>query len=493
MAGLSRRTFLQGGIGAAAGAAALAGPFQGFLARAAAAGSGPRNVLGPVTDERDGKVRLWLPDGFHYRSFHDTEATVVLSDGTILPGRHDGMAAFPGPDGAVVLVRNHEVNGPVGAFGPCTPYDARTGGGTTTTVVDKFGVVQSAYTSLNGTQMNCSGGRMPWGSWITCEETVNGPDVGPDFTGASNVTLQKRHGFIFEVPAAANPSDGQSNRLPITKAGRFAHESVAFDPQDGILYLTEDNFGFPSGFYRYIPATNPMAKGSLDDGGRLQMLAVDGIPNANLAASQPQRATYKVRWVDIDDPDPTFPYTPGVSAPTSNDQALNHVGRQGRDQGAAWFSRLEGSVYDNNRVFFCSTQGGGPAEPGPSDTVQGFGNGTGQIWSYNTRSGTLQLIYESPDADTLDFPDNVTTRGGRNTLVLCEDNVNDNYLRGLTIGGQLFDIGLNRLISSSGANRFNDEFAGATFDPSGHTLYVNIQASRGMTFAIWGPWAQIGV
>jgi hypothetical protein len=41
--------------------------------------------------------------------------------------------------------------------------------------------------------------------------------------------------------------------------------------------------------------------------------------------------------------------------------------------------------------------------------------------------------------------------------------------------------------------RFNDEFAGATFDPSGHTLYVNIQASRGMTFAIWGPWRSIGV
>ena len=24
---------------------------------------------------------------------------------------------------------------------------------------------------------------MPWGAWVTCEETVNGPDVGADFTG----------------------------------------------------------------------------------------------------------------------------------------------------------------------------------------------------------------------------------------------------------------------------------------------------------------------
>jgi secreted PhoX family phosphatase len=200
-----------------------------------------------------------------------------------------------------------------------------------------------------------------------------------------------------------------------------------------------------------------------------------------------------VTWVDIDDPDPTFPFTPGQTAPTTNDTALQHVGRQGFAQGAAGFSRLEGAVYDNNVIYFCSTQGGGPAEPGPSDTVQGWGNGSGQIWGYHTRSEMLRLVYQSPGPDTLDFPDNVTTRGRRNTLVLCEDNVNDNFLRGLTHSGHLFDIALNRLVSSSGANRFNDEFAGATFSPGGETLFVNIQASRGMTFAIWGPWDRLGV
>ena len=93
----------------------------------------------------------------------------------------------------------------------------------------------------------------------------------------------------------------------------------------------------------------------------------------------------------------------------------------------------------------------------------------------------------------LDFPDNVTTRDGAGTIVLCEDNANDNYIRGLTQKGQLFDIALNRLRSSTGTDRSGDEFAGATFSPDGRTLFVNIQASAGMTFAIWGPWGRIGV
>jgi secreted PhoX family phosphatase len=484
MARIDRRTFLAGT--AAAGGAALAGPFAGFVVGPVAAAPNP--TLGPIPDMRDGQVRLWLPEGFQYRSFHDTEQQVVLNDGTVLPGRHDGMAAFRGNGGSVLLVRNHEINNPTLPFGDASKaYDAMGGGGTTTTEVTRFGEVVSARTSLNGTQMNCSGGRMPWGSWITCEETINGPDVGPDFTGVSNVPLTKRHGFIFEVPAR-----GESDRQPITAAGRFAHEAVAFDPRRGVLYLTEDNFGFPSGLYRYIPRRHPLDVGRLVNQGRLQMLAVRGTPSADLAATQPANARYRVTWVDIDDPDPTFPFTPGQPAPTTNDQALNHVGDQGRAQGAAGFSRLEGAVYDRGTIYFCSTQGGGPAEPGPSDTVQGWGNGSGQIWAYDIASERLRLVFQSPGPDTLDFPDNVTT-SKRGTIILCEDNINDNFVRGLRANGTLWDIALNRLVSSTGASRFNDEFAGATFDPDGHTLFVNIQASRGMSFAIWGPWHKIGV
>ncbi|MFG3297956.1 PhoX family protein [Micromonospora chersina] len=491
MLDLHRRTLLRGAA-VAAGGAVLGGPFIGFVARGEAGAVGrrpaPDPTLGPVPDLRDGTVRLHLPDGFQYRSFHDTEFPVTLDDGTRLPGRHDGMGAFRGPDGTVRLVRNHEVNNPGPAFGDAAAaYDPMAQGGTTTVEVTRHGEVRRSWTSLNGTMMNCSGGRMPWGSWITCEETVNGPDVGPDFTGTSNVPLTQPHGFVYEVPA-----DGQSDRTPITAAGRFAHESVAYDPRGGHLYLTEDNFGFPSGFYRYTPPVDPMRSGRLADGGRLQMLAVRGRPNLNLAAAQRRHATYPVQWVDIDDPAPRFPYTPGQAAPTTNDQALTYVSRQGWDRGAAYFSRLEGSAYDDGVVYFTATQGGGPAETSTGPVADGFGNGHGQVWAYDCRAQVLRLVYESPGPDVLDFPDNVTT-SPRGTLVVCEDNVNDNYVRGLTPRGELFDIALNRLVSSTGADRSNDEFAGSTFSPDGHTLFVNIQASRGMTFAIWGDWSRIGV
>ncbi|PRY57108.1 hypothetical protein BCF74_11629 [Knoellia remsis] len=490
---LERRTVLKGAA-AAAGTAALAGPFTGLVA--GPAGAAPVGALGspafrglrPVPDLRDGKVRLHLPEGFQYRSFHDTEQPVVLDDGTKLPGRHDGMGAFDGPGSTVTLIRNHEVNSPGAAFGPAGDhvYDPMARGGCTHIDVSETGEVAASWTAISGTMMNCSGGQMPWGAWVTCEETVNGPDVGPDFTGTSNVPLTKPHGYIFEVPIT-----GRADAEPVTRAGRFAHEAVSFDPREGRLYLTEDNFAFASGFYRYTPKTNPMETGRLDNEGTLQMLAVKGRPNAHLEASQPKGAVYSVEWVDIDDPDPTWGYTPGQTAPTSNDTAIVYVGDQGRAQGAASFSRLEGQIYDNGVVYFTSTQGGGDVYTSP-DSSGGWGNGFGQVWAYDTRSEKLRLVYESPGKQTFDFPDNITV-SERGTLVVCEDSNEDNYVRGLNRGGQLWDIALNRAYSAAGRPRFDDEFAGSTFSPSGRTLFVNIQASAGVSFAIWGRWERIGV
>ncbi|WP_341231353.1 alkaline phosphatase PhoX, partial [Nocardioides salarius] len=231
--------------------------------------------------------------------------------------------------------------------------------------------------------------------------------------------------------------------------------------------------------------------GELRDGGRLQMLKVKGVDNAHLEAHQEQGATYDVEWVDIDEPDATYDYTPGEPAPTGQSTALTHVASQGWARGAAYFSRLEGQVHDRGTVYFTSTQGGGAAMPG-TEGPSGYGNGSGQVWAYDTRRQQLRCVFQSPGPMVLDLPDNITT-SKQGTLVVCEDSSGDNYLRGLTQRGRIWDIALNRLRSSSGDERFGDEFAGSTFSHDGRTLYVNIQSSRGMTFAIWGPWGRIGV
>ncbi|WP_344494172.1 alkaline phosphatase PhoX [Nonomuraea monospora] len=453
-------------------AAGIAGPFAGVACAGAKGGADPvrgYGALRPVRDLRDGKVRLHLPDGFRYRSF--SVAGEKYSDGSVVPGKHDGMAAFSGPGGSAVLIRNHEVGGPVGAFGDRDKaYDPMAGGGTSTIQVTRHGEVIKSAPSLNGTMMNCSGGPMAWRAWVSCEETVNGPDVGDDGSGDDNSKLTRKHGYLFEVPVAR-----AATATPIRAAGRFPHESAAFDPSSGALYLTEDNFSHPSGFYRYLPPKHPILAGRLLDGGRLQMLAVSGAERADLSKGQEPGTAYGTTWVDIDDPDPDFKGRPAY------DEAVQAVGRQGRRKGAAIFARLEGAVHHHGTVYFVSTQGGAtaPGERAPD----GFGDGRGQVWAYETWSGRLKLVYESPRSSVLDLPDNVTV-SRRGTLVLCEDGEQDNWLRGLTRSGQIFDFcRLQPIEGDDGA-----EFAGSTFGPGGHTLYVNLQAKQGMSIAIWGPW-----
>ena len=464
------------GAAALAGLGAAAGPFGGFAARAAngpkwAQENGGYGPLLPTREEDTQQVLLHLPDGFHYRQL--SAIGKPMADGVPTPARSDGMAAFS-VGGRTRVVRNHENLFELPAFGDVSKaYDPRSGGGTTTLEVTSDRRLAGDWVSLNGTNANCAGGATPWETWITCEETTNGPDANKTFTGAT-INVTQKHGYLFEVPASRGPGEYEKG-TPIRSAGRFAHEAVAVDPASRIIYQTEDDFAYASGFWRYIPPNNPFQDKRVADGGRLQVLAVDGKPNIDLSHGQTVGTTYPVKWVDIEDPDPTLPQ--GIE----NDPAARWLYQhEAEPKGAAKFSRLEGIDYWNRRIFFVSTQGGSPT-PTPN-LGGGFGTGWGQVWMYDVRSETLTLVFQSPSQQVLDMPDNITISPRGKSVLLCEDSSGQNFLRGLTQDGLLFDFALNAY-----PGRTSDEFAGATFSPDTHTLFVNLQ-STGVTFAIWGPW-----
>ncbi|MCI0650700.1 MAG: PhoX family protein, partial [Planctomycetes bacterium] len=254
--------------------------------------------------------------------------------------------------------------------------------------------------------------------------------------------------YCFEVDAY---SSGPEKPVALSAMGRFVHEAVAVDPATGTVYLTEDQLS--AGFYRYLS----FVPGRLAEGGRLEMLAVDGKPGFDTRTGQKRGAPIPCHWVPIDDPDPRDAHA-----------RAGAVFEDGLDKGGAIFGRLEGCWYGDGSIYMNATNGGDEE--------------LGQVWRYFPRgpdAGDLHLVFESPSIEVLESPDNlcVSPRGG---LVLCEDFAGPRqHVSGLSPEGEIFDLA---------RNEWNDsEFAGATFSPDGQTLFVNIQVP-GVTLAIWGDW-----
>jgi hypothetical protein len=105
------------------------------------------------------------------------------------------------------------------------------------------------------------------------------------------------------------------------------------------------------------------------------------------------------------------------------------------------------------------------------------------VWEFRPDGdgGTLTLIYESPSAAVLNFPDNLAV-SPQGALLLCEDAPGFNqFLRGVTLDGKIFDFAHNLETSR--------EWAGATFadaDPS-----WNARRIRGGNRPLGGRWDRI--
>ncbi len=401
-----------------------------------------------------------------------------MDDGLRIPGRCDGMGAFAGPDGKTILVRNHELEaertyeGPYGLqnellakVDPSKVYDLGQGrfphiGGTTTVVFDTATQkVESQFLSLAGTCRNCAGGVTPWGSWVTCEETVDKKGSADD---PENYNEQD-HGYPFEVPATAEP--GLAKPVALTAMGRFNHEAIAVDPDTGIVYQTEDRHD--GLFWRY----KPKELGNLAAGGKLEYLCV--IDGGGRAGSKGRDARnwkeskdkvkvgerMKVEWRGIDD----------IDSPEDD------LRKRGYENGGTRFARTEGIWFGDRELYFACTNGGSAQ--------------LGQIFRYRPSSaegedgekaspGELDLFVEPNDKAILQNADNLTISPWGD-VVVCEDGPRKPRIHHITPDGNVHVFGMNR---------YNEkELAGVCFSPDGSTLFVNIY-DPGITLAITGPW-----
>ena len=401
-----------------------------------------------------------LPPGFSYKII--SKENDLMDDGLRVPPNADGMTCIKGQGNNVILIRNHEIGHipKLGIFFKNNPfgnefksyikknsknfYDIKNNkthcfGGTTSIVYNtKTEEVESQYLSLGGTLVNCSGGKTPWNTWISCEEIVMNK-------GGS---VRKKHGYNFEVLPSETPQINKA--IPLKEMGRFRHEGIAFDLDKGYVYQTEDRY--KGLFYRFIPKKHK----DLSSGGKLQALSfVDwrGIDTSNWHKNSIKVGEkYRVKWIDLDNVD-------------SNKDDLRV---RGRSKGGAIFSRGEGIFQFENIIYFTATSGGK--------------NRLGQIWKYTDNkfddNGIIELFYESEDSNVLSMPDNIII-APNGDILLCEDHRGKDRIVGIKPDRTVYCLANNALN--------NSEFAGLAFSPDNKLLFVNIYNPT-HTLAIKGPW-----
>ncbi|MEI6402187.1 MAG: alkaline phosphatase PhoX [Actinomycetota bacterium] len=379
---MDRREFLHKGAVVVGGATLIPGALTARTAHArgvppSAIGDGPYGPLSTTPDANG----LLLPVGFSSRIVA-IGGEMVEGTAYTWPPRPDGAGTIASADGGWIYLCNSNL---VAILPPRA-------GSASAIDFGPDGAVRNAYSLLTETQGNSGGCVTPWGTWLSCEDDV----------------LTER-GVVWEC----DPAGGASTARPAL--GLFGHLSVAVDPVEGRVYLTQSH---PSGLlYRFTPSVaGDLSAGVLE----ACLVADDG----------------SVSWAPVSDPT-------AQSAPM-------------RDQvpGARVFPSGGGAVCAGGWLYFTS-------------------KGDNSVHGIELTSQRYRLIWKgSPDATgasdaVLSGGDALAVAARSGDLFVAEDGADGDVVI-ITADGQV-----SSFVRALGPEPIR--ITGPVFDPSGTRLYLSSQ------------------
>lgn len=375
--------------------------------------TGPLANIGPLGEpDFEG---IAIPDGFSVRPV--ARHGIPPAIGSLYPWHMfpDGGACYPRDNGGWIYTSNSEV--------PAI-------GGAGALVFDPDGTVVDAYAILKNTSSNCAGGKTPWNTWLSCEETSTGQVWESDPYGL--------------LDAVAKPA-----------LGLFAHEAAVVDINNKVVYLTEDE---GSGrFYRWVADASDFDAASERlkfENGRLQVMNIAGFEDSGYPENaEDLRHLRAVSWVDAvgaDRPQTDVRSELGSSAP----------GTRFRGGEGLWFYELpegmrtapfEGALPTRNLVFFTT-------------------KGDNRVWALDIDNQLVELIFDNDQiAPGFEDVDNLTVSPAGDVIV-SED---------LTVSGRAIRI---MVVVPNGPAKVlvevrheGSEICGPAFSPDGSRLYFSSQ------------------
>lgn len=143
-----------------------------------------------------------IPEGSSIRIVAQSSKPVISHKAFLWHSAPDGGACFPLDDHGWIYVSNSEMTKQRGSVSAIR--------------FNSKGDIIDSYSILKNTTFNCAGGKTPWHTWLSCEESGN-------------------HGQVYECDP-----NGKKDAKVRPAMGSFKHEAVAVDPQSHVYYMTED-------------------------------------------------------------------------------------------------------------------------------------------------------------------------------------------------------------------------------------------------------------